>query len=108
VFLPDDWVAKVTDKIIGTVDGVRSKTTTPIEKVSRIVIWGLLIATAGVSLLVALLIGGLRLLYELVGKIPGLDRPGRSVWIIDVLLGVLLIGLGLTFVKKGTKPQPEN
>ena len=31
----------VTNKIVSTVDGVRAKTTTPIEKVGRAVIWGL-------------------------------------------------------------------
>jgi hypothetical protein len=109
VTLPDGWVGTVTDKIVTTVDGVRAKTTVPIEKVGRIVVWGLLIATAGIGLGVALLVGALRLAYEAVGNIPGIsDRPGRSVWIIDVLLGVVLILVGLLFVKKGTKPAGED
>ena len=109
VTLPEGWVGKVTDKIISTVDGVRAKTTTPIEKIGRAIVWGLLIATAGVGLLIALLAGVLRLLYEAVGNIPGIDgREGRSVWIIDVLIGVVLILLGLLFIKKGTKPQHED
>ena len=109
VTLPEGWVGKVTDKIISTVDGVRAKTTTPIEKIGRAIVWGLLIATAGVGLLIALLAGVLRLLYEAVGNIPGIDgREGRSVWIIDVLIGVVLILLGLLFIKKGTKPQSED
>ncbi len=108
VLLPDGWVGKVTDKIISSVDGVRAKTTVPIEKIGRIVVWGLLIATAGISLLVVLLIGVLRIAYEAVGNIPGIDgREGRSVWIIDVLFGVVLIVLGLLVVKKGTSGPPE-
>ena len=108
VLLPDGWVATVTNKIVTTVDGVRAKTTTPIEKIGRVVIWGLLIATAGTALLVVLLAGVLRLLYEVTGRIPGISgREGRSVWMIDVLLGVLLIGLGLSFIK-GSKPQPQD
>lgn len=102
-------MGKVTDKIVSTVDGVRAKTTTPIEKIGRAIVWGLLIATAGVGLLIALLAGVLRLLYEAVGNIPGIDgREGRSVWIIDVFIGVVLILLGLLFIKKGTKPQSED
>jgi hypothetical protein len=102
-------VGSVTDKIVSTVDGVRAKTTTPIEKIGRAVIWGLLIATAGVSLLIVLIIGGLRILYEAVGNIPGINgEEGRSVWIIDVLFGVVLILLGLFFIKKGTRPQHED
>jgi hypothetical protein len=109
VSLPDGWVGTVTDKIVTTVDTVRAKTTVPIEKVGRIVIWGLLIATAGVGLLIALLIGALRVVYELVGNIPGISgRPGRSVWIIDVLFGVVLILVGLLFVRKGTDPKHED
>jgi len=105
VFLPDGWVGTVTDKIVSTVDGVRSKTTAPIEKAGRAVVWGLLIATAGVSLLIAVLIAVLRLLYELVGNIPGFNRPGRSVWMIDILLGVVMILLGLLLLRKGTQPE---
>lgn len=109
VLLPDGWVATVTNKIVATVDAVRAKTTTPIEKIGRIVIWGLLIATAGTALLVILLAGILRVLYEVTGRIPGISgRQGRSVWMIDLLLGVVLIGLGLFFIDKGTKPHPPD
>jgi len=112
--LPDGWVGTVTERIVSTVDGVRTKTTAPIEKVGRVIIWGLLIATAGVSLLIALLIGVLRLIYEAVGNIPGINgRQGRSVWIIDILFGVALILLGLLVIKKGaikrgTNPRHED
>ncbi len=109
VLLPDGWVATVTNKIVSTVDGVRAKTTTPIEKVGRGVIWGLLIATAGTALLVLFVVGALRLAYEVTGRIPGISgREGRSVWMIDMVLGVVLIGLGLTFINKGTKPHARD
>ena len=109
VLLPEGWVATVTDKIVSTVDGVRSKTTTPMEKIGRAVIWGLLIATAGTALVVALTIGVLRLLYEAGSRIPGVSgREGRSVWIIDVLIGVVLITFGLLLIRRGTKPQRED
>ena len=102
-------MASVTNKIVSTVDGVRAKTTTPIEKVGRAVIWGLLIVTAGTALLVLFLVGALRLAYEATGRIPGVSgREGRSVWMIDITLGVVLIGLGLAFITKGTKPQPRD
>ena len=109
VLLPEGWVAKVTDKIVSTVDSVRAKTTTPVEKVGRAVIWGLMIATSGVALVVALTIGVLRLLYEAGGRIPGISgREGRSVWIIDVLIGVALILIGLVLLRRGSKPHHED
>ncbi len=109
VLLPEGWVGKVTEKIVSTVDGVRAKTTTPVEKVGRAVIWGLMIATAGTALLVALTIGVLRLLYEATARIPGISgREGRSVWIIDVLIGVVLILFGLLLIRRGTKPHHED
>lgn len=109
VLLPEGWVATVTDRIVSTVDRVRAKTTVPIEKAGRAVIWGLLIATAGAGLLIALTIGLLRVVYEAVALIPGISgREGRSVWITDVTLGVGLILLGLYFIAKGTKPQPKD
>ncbi len=107
--LPEGWVGTVTDKIVTTVDGVRAKTTTPVEKVGRAVTWSLMIATAGVGLLVALTIGVLRLLYEATARIPGISgREGRSVWIIDVLIGVVLILFGLLLIRRGTKPKHED
>ncbi len=102
-------MATVTDKIVSTVDSVRAKTTTPVEKVGRAVIWGLLIATAGTALAVALTIGVLRLLYEAVGRIPGISgREGRSVWMIDVGIGVGLILFGLLLIRRGTKPSHQD
>jgi len=99
-------VGSVTDRIVSTVDGVRAKTTAPIEKVGRVIVWGLLIATAGVGVLIALLVGLLRLVYEAVGNIPGVSgREGRSVWIIDILLGVVLICLGLLLITRGTNTE---
>lgn len=108
VMLPDGWVAKVTDKIVATVDGVRAKTTTPVEKIGRAIVWGLLIATAGTALLIVLLTGILRLLYELFGRIPGISgREGRSVWMIDVAIGVALLVAGLLLIKKGSTAPTE-
>ena len=109
MLLPEGWVAKAADKIVSTVDSVRAKTTTPVEKVGRVVVWGLMIATAGAALVVALIIGVLRLLYEAVSRIPGIsDREGRSVWIIDVLIGVAMILIGLVLLRRGSKPPHED
>ena len=108
VMLPEGWVGTVTEKIVSTVDKVRSKTTTPVEKIGRAVVWGLLIATAGTALLVALMAGVLRLLYEAAGRMPGISgRPGRSVWVIDMLIGLVLILFGLMLIRRGTKPHHE-
>lgn len=108
VMLPEGWVGTVTEKIVSTVDKVRSKTTTPVEKIGSAIVWGLLIATAGTALVVALMAGVLRLLYEAAGRMPGISgRPGRSVWVIDMLIGLVLILFGLMLIRRGTKPHQE-
>jgi len=108
VVLPDGWTVTVTDKIIGTVDSVRSKTTTPITLVARGLVYGLVVTTAGIAALVLLLALALRGLVLLVGLIPVLgDEPGRPVWIVDLVIGLGLLALGTRIMAKARTPRRD-
>jgi hypothetical protein len=108
LLLPDGWTVTVTEKIVSTVDSVASKTTKPITLVARGLVYGLLLGTAGIIALVLFLALLLRSLVIGVGEIPVLgDRAGRPVWIVDLVVGVVLIGLGLWVMRKGRVPKPE-
>jgi hypothetical protein len=108
VVLPDGWTVTVADKIVSTVDSVRSKTTKPITLVARGVVYGLLVAVAGAFALVLLVVGFLRALYIGVGEIPGIDRQqGRSVWIVDLVLGLALLWFGSRLMAKGRIPKAD-
>jgi hypothetical protein len=108
LLLPDGWTVTVTEKIVTTVDAVAAKTTKPITLVARGLVYGLLLGTAGIAALVLLTAFVLRSLVVLVGLIPVLDdRAGRSVWIVDLLIGLGLISAGTLFMRKGRAPKPE-
>ena len=108
VVLPDGWTVTVTDKIVTTVDKVAAKTSKPITLIARGLVYGLLLGTAGLVALVLLLAFVVRGLVVLVGLIPVIDdRPGRSVWIVDVAIGAGLLAAGLLFMRKGRVPKPD-
>jgi hypothetical protein len=109
VVLPDGWTVTVTEKIVRTVDSVRSKTTAPITLLARGAVYGLIVAVAAIFALVVLVAGILRALYLGIGAIPGIDRqPGRSVWIVDLVIGVALLWLGSWIMAKGRIPKPDD
>lgn len=106
--LPEGWTVTVTDRIVSTVDAVRSKTTAPITLVARGLVYGLLLATAGAAALVLLLALVVRSLVVLVGLVPWIaDRPGRSVWIVDLMVGLVLLLAGRAVMAKGRVPDED-
>jgi hypothetical protein len=109
VVLPDGWTVTVTDKIVSTVDSVRSKTTKPITTVARGLVYGLILAVAGIFALVVLLVGFFRGVYVLVGLFPWWvdTRNGRSVWIVDLAVGLALIMGGSWIMRKGRIPKAD-
>ena len=100
--LPAGWTTQVADRIVTTVDAVRDKTTVPAQKVGRAVVYAVPLATAILVALVFLVVALFRALYELVGMIPFVeDRAGRSVWIVDVFLGLVMLLIGVGLARKG-------
>ena len=93
--IPQDWTVQVTDAIESVVGSIRDKTTVPAETVARGVVYGILIGVMGVSALVLLTVGLVRLL----------DNWLR-IWAIYGILGGLFTLLGLFLWRKRRPPAP--
>ena len=64
---PDDWVTQLLDKLDEAIEFVRSKTTQPLAKVARYLVYLILFAVVGITLLTLGIITFVRVL----GIIPG-------------------------------------
>ncbi len=58
----DEWPAKVAGVVEGVADKVRSKALRPLETVARAVVFGVIVATVGLMLLVLMAVGTVRVL----------------------------------------------
>jgi hypothetical protein len=88
-----DWAAETADRIDSLVGKVRSKTSMPIERLGRVVVYGLLCAVLGLLAFVLVIIATVRALDE---AIPG------EVWPAHLLLGGIFVGAGLFLWRKRT------
>jgi hypothetical protein len=86
-----DWAAETTDRIDALVDKVRSKTTTPVERITRVLVYGLLCGLLGAVALVLVIIASIRALDE---AIPG------EVWPAHLIVGGIFIVAGLLLWRK--------
>lgn len=89
--LGDDWPAQTADTIERVVGSIRSKTADPVERIARVVVYGLLAAVLGVAVLVLFTIAAVRFVDV---YLPG------EVWSAHLLVGVLLTVLGLVLWSK--------
>jgi hypothetical protein len=90
-----DWAAETADRIDSLVGAVRSKTSMPLERVGRVVVYGLLATVLGLLALVLVIIAAVRALDE---AIPG------EVWPAHLLLGGIFVAAGLFFWRKRATP----
>ena len=86
-----DWAAQTADKIDRVIDSVRSKTSEPVERVARIVVYGLVAAFLGIAALVLLAIVVVRVLDV---AIPG------EVWPAHLITGGIFTLAGLLLWRK--------
>ncbi len=99
-----DWAALATDRIVGTIDSVREKTTDKVQLAARALVYGVVAAVLGLAALVLAVTLAFRLAYVYVGNAPWIrSRPGRSVWLIDLVVGVFLCLAGLALQRKGRR-----
>jgi MFS superfamily sulfate permease-like transporter len=87
-----DWAAQTADTIDRVVGSVRGKTSEPLERIARIVVYGLLAAIVG---LVALVLGVI-LLVRLLALLPG------ELWIAYLAAGGIFVVIGLLLWRKRT------
>ncbi|MBW8825038.1 MAG: hypothetical protein JF603_01620 [Acidobacteria bacterium] len=88
-----DWAAQAADTIDRVVLAVRGKTTAPLERLARVLVFGLLAAIVGVAALVLFAILWVRAL-DIV--IPG------EVWSADLVAGGIFTVAGLFLWRKRT------
>jgi hypothetical protein len=86
-----DWAAQTADTIERVIGGVRGKTSEPVERIARVVVYGLLAAFLGIAALVLLAILVVRALDV---AIPG------EVWPAHVITGGIFTLAGLLLWRK--------
>jgi hypothetical protein len=86
-----DWAAQTADTIERVVGGVRGKTSEPIERIARLVVYGLVAAVLGVTALILLVVGLVRLADA---YLPG------EVWIPYLVVGGIFTLAGLLLWRK--------
>ena len=86
-----DWAAQTADTIERVVGSVRGKTSEPVERVARIVVYGLVAAVLGVTALILLVIGLVRMADA---YLPG------EVWIPYLVVGGIFTLVGLFLWRK--------
>lgn len=88
-----DWGAQLSTSFLDLVDGVRGKTTGPILKIARALVYGLVIIVAALMMATFVLIALVRLVDNLV--------PG-AVWGTYLILGGLFLLLGMILWSRRT------
>ena len=92
----DDWAAHTAETIERHVGTVRSKTTEPVERIGRILVYGLVTAILGVA--------ALALLMVLLIRALDLAIPGE-VWPAYLITGGIFTLAGLLLWRKRSAPD---
>ena len=88
----DDWTVQAADTIERVVVGIRDKTAVPLTTVARALVYGLLAAVMGLSVLILVIIGSVRALNAYVTQ--------GEVWASYLLIGgIFTLGGALTLRK---------
>ena len=92
-----DWPAQAADAIVNAVETVRDRTTTPIMKIARGLVFGVFAGTIIIVIAVLAIIGAIRLLDE---ALPS------GVWLPYLILGVLFTVVGALLFRRRNAPAP--
>jgi uncharacterized membrane protein len=96
-----DWTAEAADRIDALVEAVREKTTVPVTKAARALVYGLVAALLGILALVLAVIG----LFRLHVYLP-LDNEGQKVYVTYLALGAIFVVIGM-FLWRKRSPRTE-
>ena len=88
-----DWAAQTADAIERLVGSVRAKTADPLEKVARVLVYGLVAGIVGVA---AMVLGAVAMVRALDVVLPG------EVWSAHALSGGIFVVAGLLLWRKRT------
>ncbi len=97
-----DWTAEIADRIEAVVGSVRDKTTVPITKVARVVVFGALAAVAALAAVILLVIAAVRLHVYL-----PFHPAGRQVWVVDAALSAIFLLAGAFLWRKRTPRRSQ-
>lgn len=92
-----DWPAQAADAIVNAVETVRDRTTTPIMKIARGLVFGVFAGTITLTIAVLAIIGLIRLLDE---ALPS------GVWLPYLILGVVFTVAGALLFRRRNAPAP--
>ena len=92
----DDWPAQTADTIDRVVGSIRDKTAVPLERVARIVVFGLLATILGIAAVTLFSIAVVRVLDVYI--------PVDSVWPAHLITGGIFTLVGLFLWSKRTQP----
>jgi hypothetical protein len=97
-----DWAVEATDRFETLVNAVRDRTTLPIIKIARLVVYGLV---AGVVAIVGVILA-VDAFIQIVDAYLPVDPYGRRVWIGYAALGAIFLLVGAFCWSKGN-PKPQ-
>jgi H+/Cl- antiporter ClcA len=99
---PPDWTVEIADRIESVVGTVRDRTTVPITKVARAVVFGVLAAVAGVVAAILLIVAAVRLHVYL-----PFHPEGRKVWVVYAILSAIFLMAGAFVWRKRAPRQAQ-
>ena len=85
--LGDDWPAQTADTIDRVVGSIRDKTAVPLDRIARVVVYGLLAGILGIAVVVLLSVAWVRVLDVYI--------PVDSVWPAHLITGGIFTLAGL-------------
>lgn len=97
-----DWTVDIVHRIDTVVGTVREKTTVPITKVARAVVYGLVVAVSGILALALVCIAVIRLCDAYLPFHP----EARRVWVTYAGLGAIFVLLGAFLWRKRRPARP--
>jgi hypothetical protein len=95
-----DWTVKAADRIELVVETVRDKTTVPVQKVARGIVYGLVAAVMGLLAVVLAIIG----LFRLHRYLP-FHPEARRVWVTYMGIGAIFLLAGMFSWAKRRPPN---
>jgi hypothetical protein len=94
---PDrDWTYEVTDRLESVVSAVRDRTTEPVVRGVRVVIFGIVAGVLATVVAVALVIAVWRILDVYLPITP----ESRKVWVVDAITAAIFLGAGALLLRQ--------
>ena len=93
----EDWASATADAIEKAVQSVRAKTADPLERLVRLLVYGLLAGIVGVAIAVLLTIAAVRGLVEVIDLVWQ-----REVWLAYLIVGGIFVLAGLLVWRRRT------